>query len=351
MHITPTIPIPPQIGFTAESGVSRSSEYATDFAKTVGAPVLHVNGEDMRAVLLAAKIATDYWAAFRKDVVVDLVGWRRNGHNEVDEPSFTNPLLYAAITGRASFPERYAASLVAAEGGAVAAFNRDALVSKLNAFLEAEFSASKSAFTLEGGTLGVGAGSAVVGDGSAFGGPHWGGMRLASAEDLLCSPDTGVDSRLLREVGTTSVSMPPGFKLHDRLARSHVAPRLEALRKPVDERVIDWGTAEALAFGSLLRGGAHVRLSGQDVERGTFSQRHALVVDQTTGARHVPLAAAAAVVDGGALSAGGGRFSPVSSLLSEFAVSGVAACMITVVRKKGVCCSLLCLCAVLAGLP
>ena len=329
-----------QVGFTSEALTSRSSEYATDFAKIVSAPVFHV-GEDIRSVLLVCRIASEYWQRFRKDVVIDLIGFRRHGHNEVDEPAFTNPLLYSRIRSLASLPSRYADALV--KEGVLSEATREATKAKVNAFLDAEFAASKTEFTVASGALPSSVSGAVTaccnfGDG-------WGSMGFPSQMDLQRSPDTGVDSAALQHIGAASVALPEGFQLHDRLLRAHVAPRLAALG--LDQasgagmvathatlpaaapgsaaaaaagwspalRSIDWSTAEALAFGSLMQAGVSVRLSGQDSSRGTFSQRHAVLVDQATGDRHTPLNAMPGLPSSA-------RFEAHSSLLSEAAVLG-----------------------------
>ena len=323
-----------QVGFTAEGALSgRSSRYASDMAKVAGAPVLHVNAESLREVALAARLAVAYRSAFRKDVVLDLIGFRRHGHNELDEPAFTSPRMWAAIRALPSFPSRLAAAL---EGeGVLAPGARAAMASKLSTHLEAEFAAAAggAGYTRASGSLGVappppptGAppppGGLVVADGSAFGG-KWAGIRQAAPAETLASPPTGVALEALRGLAAASVRVPPGFRVHERLLRGHVAPRLaavglgEAPPAPAwsaSAASIDWATAEALALGSLLSAGHDVRLSGQDSQRGTFSHRHAVLHDQASGAQHAPL---------GALGTpGAGRLSAVSSLLSEMAVLG-----------------------------
>jgi len=297
------------LGFTASGGVGvgRSSTYASDSAKAIDAPVLHVNAEEPAAVIRACRLAVEYRAAFARDAFVDLVGYRRFGHNEVDEPSFTSPLLYKEIRAREPLALTFAdAVLTKAER----VRRQEAAV----AHLEAELAAARSTLTAETGATGLGsgadsseAGDHVVADGTAFAG-KWRGARLArSNEELLEQPRTGVPLDALREMGRASVALPPPpFEAHERLLRSHVAARLAML---AEGGRVDWASAEALAFLSVAADGHRVRLSGQDVERGTFSQRHAVLVDQRTEARHEALAAAS-----------GGRVQVHSGLLSEQAV-------------------------------
>lgn len=198
------------------------------------------------------------------------------GHNELDEPSFTSPVMYRAVRARPTFPAAYAQGLV--DAGDLTAAQLRALVERLQAHLEAEFQAA-AAFTGASGSTGLGSGAAgthVVADGTAFGG-KWGGMRQALPAELLASPPTGVDVAELQRIGAASVAAPPSFRVHDRLVRFHIQARLASLAAG---HGVDWATAEALAFGSLIAEGHDVRMSGQDAQRGTFSHRHAVLVDQ-----------------------------------------------------------------------
>lgn len=310
------------LGFTADASAGRSSTYASDVSKTVGAPVLHVNGESMREVLLACRLAADYRATFGKDVVIDLIGYRRHGHNELDEPSFTSPLLYSRIRARQTFPASYASSLMSA--GEISPEQHRALIDRLQTHLETEFKAT-AAFSPSTGSLGVGSstggtpGTHVVSDGTAFSG-RWKNMRQAAPAEMMHSPATGVAVSELLRVGAASVALPPSFHAHDRLLRSHVHARLQSLGSADGEgSAVDWSTAEALAFGTLLEAGYRVRISGQDAQRGTFSHRHAVFVDQKDGSTHIPLNHLSTKTGDGDAS---GRFSAVSSPLSEFAVAG-----------------------------
>jgi probable 2-oxoglutarate dehydrogenase E1 component DHKTD1 len=307
------------LAFTAGAGVGRSSTYASDAAKAVDAPVLHVNAEDVGAVLTASALAVRYRGEFAKDVVVDLIGYRRAGHNEVDEPAFTSPRLYAEIRARKPFAAAFGERVLGAEGAA-------AVVARAAAHLDKELAAARAAagapagapFTEAGGATGAGSGAPasddgthVVADGTAFGGA-WRSVRPARADgEVAACPDTGAPLERLRAAGAASVAHPPPpFLVHDRLLRSHVAPRLAALAAPPGDPKIDWATGEALAFGLALEEGRAVRLSGQDVERGTFSHRHAVFVDAETEARAHAFPQAK------------GRFRVHSSLLSEEGVLG-----------------------------
>jgi probable 2-oxoglutarate dehydrogenase E1 component DHKTD1 len=308
------------LGFTADNRKGRSSCYATDIAKMVNAPVLHVNADDIDSVVFACDTAVKYRHEFRKDVFIDLIGFRRSGHNEVDEPSFTSPLLYKAIRAKPSRAITYADEVL---GKA----SREALSGKLQAHLDAELKIARGSgagektkeslqFTPAGGCTGIGSGKKssqngthVVSDGSAFSG-KWSNSYLAlSNSDLLTSPVTGVSTSVLRTIGKESVAVDrSAYSIHDRLVRSHIVARLDALSEAKEHSyTIDWATAEALAFGSIINDGKNVRISGQDVERGTFSNRHAVLVDQNNESKWRMFA---------------NRLSAHSSLLSEFGVLG-----------------------------
>ena len=265
-----------QVGFT------HATPTAGAFARGMGAPILHVSAESPLHVVFACRLAASYRARFARDVVVDLVGYRRNGHNEVDEPSFTNPALYAAIRPRASHTESYGQALQAE--GLLSAEERQRTVGAMSAHLEKEWAAASE--STSGGTSGtftpatgsmLGGGEGVAGDGAAFSARsgQWGGFRVAQGDgEVGSSPPTGVLLATLRRVGRGSVALPPPpFTPHARLLKGHVTPRLEALdeARGEAEATVDWATAEALAFGSLLLEGVPVRLAGQDSQRGTVS--------------------------------------------------------------------------------
>ncbi len=255
-----------QIGFTASPAESRSTPYCSDVAKGVQAPILHVNGDDPEAVVHAADIAIRFRQAFRRDVVLDVYCYRRFGHNEGDEPAFTQPLMYRAIASHPSTREIYAARLV--EGGVVAQQDADRLVSECNERLEQEFERSadfrpEKAEWLES---------------------YWSGLEPVRGYDARRGV-TEVKDEVLQEIGQALVTVPEGLQVNRKLNR-----HLKARRKMLETgEGVDWATAEALAFGSLLMEGHPVRLSGEDSVRGTFSQRHASWVDQTDGREYLPL--------------------------------------------------------------
>ena len=278
-----------QIGFTTAPHNSRSSPYPSDIALMVECPIFHVNGDDPEAVVHAAKVAAEYRQRFGRDVVIDMFCYRRFGHNEGDEPMFTQPLMYRNIRARPSTLQIYGDRLIA-EG----VISKEEFETKKREFaelLEEAFEASAAyrpnkADWLDGAWSGIG--------------KHGGVYQRG---------DTGVETVFLREVGDRMTRVPDEFKLHRTVARV-----LEGRRKAVQSGTgIDWATAEALAFGSLLREGTSVRLSGQDCTRGTFSQRHAGVIDQEREGRFLPL---------NHLENGQAKFEVVDSMLSEYAVLG-----------------------------
>ncbi len=280
-----------QIGFTTNPRLSRSSPYPSDVAKMVEAPIIHVNGDDPEAVTFAAKIAIEFRMQFRKPVVVDMFCYRRFGHNEGDEPSFTQPLMYKVIRSHPSTLEIYAKRLVAE--GVVSAADVEARRAEWRAHLDAEHETGQNYNPNKADWL----------DGA------WAGMRRAAAEDEPRRGATGVALKTLREVGTKLVAVPDGFNVHRTIARF-----LENRGRMVESgEGIDWATAEALAFGTLVAEGHPVRLSGQDSERGTFSQRHSVLYDQADETRYVPLANVAK---------GQASYEVINSMLSEEAVLG-----------------------------
>jgi len=257
-----------QIGFTTAPTYARSSPYPSDVAKMVQAPIFHVNGDDPEAAVFAAKVATEFRQAFKKDVVVDMFCYRRFGHNEADEPAFTQPLMYAAIKRHPSVIKIYADRLK--EEGVVTEDEIQEWKADFVSLLEEEFEAGKSykpnkADWLEG---------------------RWRGFTTPDAENLARRASTGVEDETLREVGHHLTTLPERFNMHRTLKR--VVDNRDKMIESGEG--VDWATAEALAFGTLLKEGYHVRLSGQDSARGTFSQRHAVWVDQKTEERYFPLA-------------------------------------------------------------
>jgi 2-oxoglutarate dehydrogenase E1 component len=278
-----------QIGFTTAPTQARSSPYPSDVAKGVQAPIFHVNGDDPEAVVEVARAATEFRQEFRKDVVIDLFCYRRHGHNETDEPAFTQPVMYRAIARHPTTRQVYAKRL--ADAGVLRNGEADAIAARFVAELEAQFEAAKGyrpnkADWLEGA---------------------WAGLEQAPDDDRR--GETGVDGARLQEIGRGLVTLPEGFRLNPKIAR-----QLEAKRVAIEAgEGIDWATAEALAIGSLCAEGTHVRMSGQDSGRGTFSQRHAVLVDQETEQRYVPI---------DHVRPGQAPFEIIDSPLSEAAVVG-----------------------------
>jgi 2-oxoglutarate dehydrogenase E1 component len=279
-----------QIGFTTNPAASRSSPYPTDVAKMIEAPVFHVNGDDPEAVVHVCKIATEYRQRFGHPVVIDMFCYRRFGHNEGDEPSFTQPLMYRAVHAHKSTLELYSEKLVAE--GLVTVDEVDKLKADWRAFLEGEFEAGQDFRPNKADWL----------DG------HWKDLKCAEVDGPRRG-DTGVPIDDLTRIGKQLCNIPEGFNVHKTVKR-FLDHRLAAIESGEG---LDWATAEALAFGTLVDEGNPVRLSGQDVERGTFSQRHTALYDQVTEDTYVPL---------NNISPGQERYEVVNSMLSEEAVLG-----------------------------
>jgi 2-oxoglutarate dehydrogenase E1 component len=279
-----------QIGFTTSPQFARSSPYPSDVAKGVQAPILHVNGDDPEAVTFACKLAIEFRQKFNRDIVIDMWCYRRFGHNEGDEPSFTQPLMYAKIKQHPPVSEVYARRL-AAEGVADQAFV-DAKTHEFTTLLEGEFEAGKSYLPNKADWF--------AGRWSGLGAP-------ADPETARRSVDTGIEKKLFDSLGRTLTEIPEGLEIHKTLGRVLDAKR-EMFRSGAN---FDWATGEALAFGSLLSEGFGVRLSGQDSGRGTFSQRHAVWVDQKDEHKYVPLQTIPH-----------GNFEVLDSPLSEYGVLG-----------------------------
>uniref|UniRef100_A0A6P4E3N7 2-oxoglutarate dehydrogenase, mitochondrial n=1 Tax=Drosophila rhopaloa TaxID=1041015 RepID=A0A6P4E3N7_DRORH len=249
-----------QVGFTTDPRFSRSSRYCTDVAKVVSAPILHVNADDPEACIKCARIAAEYRDAFKKDVVIDIVGYRRNGHNEADEPMFTQPLMYQRIRKLKTCLQLYSEKLI--KEGVVTENEFKALVSEYDKICEEAWAKSKTIKTIRY---------------SSWIDSPWPGFFEGRDRLELCP--TGISTDTLKTIGEIFSSPPPPehkFEMHKGIHR------IMALRKQmVQDKVADWSLGEAFAFGSLLKEGIHVRLSGQDVERGTFSHRHHVLHHQT----------------------------------------------------------------------
>jgi len=255
-----------QIGFTTNPSQSRSSPYSSDVAKMVQAPIFHVNGDDPEAVVHVARIATEFRHEFRKDVVIDMWCYRRFGHNEGDEPAFTQPLMYRRIKDLPSTRKIYANALV--ESGAMTEDRVRATIRAVRDRLEADFEAAATYRPNKADWL----------DG------RWSHLSVApTLEERRSTRD--VPLKTLKRIGKALTVLPPNFNLHPRLNRV-----IEAREKMIATgKDIDWATAESLAFGILVDEGYLVRLAGQDVQRGTFSQRHCHLIDQETEEHYVPL--------------------------------------------------------------
>ena len=254
-----------QIGFTTNPVQSRSGPYCSEVGKIVQAPILHVNGDDPEAVVHVARIAVEFRQQFKKDVIVDMFCYRRFGHNEGDEPAFTQPLMYKTIAKHPTTRAIYAERLL--KEGTIAAGVAEQMAADFQQSLEREFDSAVSykpnkADWLEGA---------------------WSGLAIASGDDRR--GDTAVSRELLQRVGTAITKVPADFTANKKVLR------LLESRKQMAEtgEHIDWAMGEALAFGTLLEEGTPVRLSGQDVGRGTFSQRHAVLIDQENEQSYIPL--------------------------------------------------------------
>ncbi|MBB4075866.1 2-oxoglutarate dehydrogenase E1 component [Bartonella fuyuanensis] len=280
-----------QIGFTTAPRFSRSSPYPSDVAKMIDAPIFHVNGDDPEAVVFVAKIATEFRQIFHKPVVIDMFCYRRYGHNEGDEPSFTQPLMYKAIRNHKTTLQLYSDQLVAE--GMITLEEIEQQKKLWHDKLEGEFEASTSYKPNKADWL----------DGS------WTGLKAFSNADEQHLRTTGVELKTLKEIGQKLVEVPADFHVHRTIQR-FLNNRAKIFETGED---VDWATAEALAFGSLCLEGAPVRLSGEDVERGTFSQRHSVLYDQENETRYIPL---------NHLQKGQALYEVVNSMLSEEAVLG-----------------------------
>ncbi len=278
-----------QIGFTTAPHFSRSSPYPTDIALMVEAPIFHVNGDDPEAVVHAAKVATEFRQKFHKDVVIDIFCYRRFGHNEGDEPMFTNPAMYKKIKTHKTTLQLYTERLV--KDGLIPEGEIEDMKAAFQAHLNEEFETGKNFKPNKADWL----------DG------RW--SHLDREGEEYSPGKTAITKKLLAEIGTALTRAPEGFDIHKTVARQ-LENKAEMFKSG---KGFDWATAEALAFGSLVTEGFPVRLAGQDCTRGTFSQRHSAFIDQTTEERYHPL---------NHIKAGQARYEVIDSMLSEYAVLG-----------------------------
>ncbi|MEO0829793.1 MAG: 2-oxoglutarate dehydrogenase E1 component, partial [Pseudomonadota bacterium] len=278
-----------QIGFTTAPHFSRSSPYPTDIALMVEAPIFHVNGDDPEAVVHAAKVAIEFRQKFHKDVVLDIFCYRRFGHNEGDEPMFTNPMMYKKIKGHKTTLSLYTERLV--KDGLIPEGEIEDMKAQFQAYLNEEFEAGKAFKPNKADWL----------DG------RW--SHLDREGEQYQRGKTAISKKTMDEIGAALTRVPDGFSIHRTVDRL-----LDAKRKMFETgQGFDWATAEALAYGSLLLEGYPVRLAGQDSTRGTFSQRHSAFINQDTEERYKPL---------NHIREGQARYEVIDSMLSEYAVCG-----------------------------
>ncbi|MES2601791.1 MAG: 2-oxoglutarate dehydrogenase E1 component [Pseudomonadota bacterium] len=280
-----------QIGFTTYPRYSRSSPYPSDVAKMIDAPIFHVNGDDPEAVVFAAKVAIEYRQKFHKPVVIDMFCYRRHGHNEGDEPAFTNPVMYKKIATHPSTLDLYAKRLIA--DGVMTEGEIDKAKADWRARLDAELEAGSGYKPNKADWL----------DGK------WAGFKSADLGEDPRRGNTGIAIDELKDIGRKITKVPDGFRVH-RTVQRFLDSRMKAIE---NGEGIDWATGEALAFCTLMKEGHHVRLSGQDSERGTFSQRHSVLFDQEDESRYTPF---------NHIGDNQGHYEVINSLLSEEAVLG-----------------------------
>jgi 2-oxoglutarate dehydrogenase E1 component len=275
-----------QVGFTTSPSASRSSLYSTDVARMVQAPIFHVNGDDPEACMRVANLAFEYRQAFKKDVVIDLVCYRRRGHNEGDDPSYTQPLMYDLIEKKRSVRKLYTEALIGR--GDITVEEAESALKDYQQQLERVFAEVKEASSAADEYVTV--------------------PEYPTKEAVRGGARTAVPREVLKRIADAHVSIPEGFTVHPK-----VLPQLQRRAAAISDGPIDWGTAEILAFGSLLLQGRPVRLAGQDSRRGTFVQRFATIIDRKTAAEWTPLQN---------LSTDQAQFYVYDSLLSEYAAMG-----------------------------
>ncbi|MEO6987082.1 MAG: multifunctional oxoglutarate decarboxylase/oxoglutarate dehydrogenase thiamine pyrophosphate-binding subunit/dihydrolipoyllysine-residue succinyltransferase subunit [Aquihabitans sp.] len=273
-----------QLGFTTSPESARSSEYCTDVAKMIEAPIFHVNGDDPEACIRVARLAYAFRQAFHKDVVIDMVCYRRHGHNEGDDPSYTQPLMYKRIDARRSVRKLFTESLV--KRGDISIDEAEQALDDFSARLQTALTETRDSKPS----------SEVL------------ALPVPPAVGVLPAVETGVAKDVLDRIYGALSAVPEDFEIHPKLAK-----QFNTRTKMVEDGQVDWATAEALAMGSLLLEGTDIRFTGQDTRRGTFSQRHAVLSDYSTGAEYAPLAN---------LDSDQGKFWIYDSLLSEYAAMG-----------------------------
>ncbi|MCX4746785.1 multifunctional oxoglutarate decarboxylase/oxoglutarate dehydrogenase thiamine pyrophosphate-binding subunit/dihydrolipoyllysine-residue succinyltransferase subunit [Kitasatospora sp. NBC_01287] len=272
-----------QVGFTAAPASSRSSMYCTDVARMIEAPIFHVNGDDPEAVVRVARLAFEFRQAFHKDVVIDLICYRRRGHNEADNPSFTQPLMYDLIDKKRSVRKLYTEGLIGR--GDITMEEAESALQDFQGQLEKVFAEVRDAAQAQAGTPG---GKPVP--------------------DFPVNIQTGISQEMVKRIAASQVNLPEWLTVHPRLL-----PQLQRRAASIEDGTIDWATGETLAIGSLLMEGHPVRLAGQDSRRGTFGQRHAVLIDRVTGEDYTPLLY---------LTEDQARYTVYDSLLSEYAAMG-----------------------------
>ncbi|MGX1314421.1 2-oxoglutarate decarboxylase [Streptomyces calvus] len=272
-----------QVGFTAAPESSRSSMYATDVARMIEAPIFHVNGDDPEAVVRVARLAFEFRQAFNKDVVIDLICYRRRGHNESDNPAFTQPLMYDLIDKKRSVRKLYTESLIGR--GDITLEEAEQALQDYQGQLEKVFTEVREATSQP----------------SSVESPD-------PQAEFPVAVNTAVTTEIVKRIAESQVNIPDHITVHPRLL-----PQLQRRAAMVEDGTIDWGMGETLAFGSLLLEGVPVRLAGQDSQRGTFGQRHAVIIDRSTGEEYTPLQY---------LSEDQARLNVYNSLLSEYAAMG-----------------------------
>ena len=279
-----------QIGFTTSPSDAKSSEYCTDVAKMIGAPIFHVNGDDPEAAVWVARLAMDFRQKFKKDVIIDMLCYRRRGHNEGDDPSMTQPAMYDVIDTKRGVRKTYTESLIGR--GDISMKEAEDALRDYQGQLEQVFNEVRE---LEKHEIEP-------------------SESVESDQMLPAGMDTAVDKSMLARIGDAHLAVPDGFTVHTR-----VKPVLEKRREMAYEGKVDWAFAELLALGSLIAEGKLIRLSGQDTRRGTFTQRHSVVIDRKTGAEFTPLQLLATNADGQPT---GGKLMVYDSALSEYAAVG-----------------------------